>query len=100
MNISVLTLNLWNIEGPLEARYSALARGLKLLCPDIICLQEVSRDPRSARSQSELIAKYCNLAHYVEKNALSILGRYPVVGSDSTALPEFPGDWPRAVLLA
>lgn len=100
MSISVLTLNLWNIEGPIEARFSALARGLKLLRPDIVCLQEVSRDPQSARSQSEFIAEYCNLAHWVEKDELSILCRYPVVGSDSTALPEFPGDWPRAVLLA
>ena len=86
MSISVLTLNLWNIEGPLEARYSALARGLKLLRPDIVCLEEVSRDPQSVRSQTELIAEYCNLAHCAEKDELSILSRYPVVGSDSAAV--------------
>ncbi len=100
MSFSVLTLNLWNINEPLEVRYSALESGLKVLRPDIICLQEVSRDPRSARSQSELIARICNLAHCVEKNELSILCRYPVVRSDSTALPEFPLDGLREVLLA
>lgn len=100
MSISILTLNLWNINEPLEARYSALANGLKLLRPDIVCLQEVSRDPRSARSQSERIAEYCNLAHCVEKNGLSILCRYPVVRSSSAELPEFTGDMPRQILLA
>jgi endonuclease/exonuclease/phosphatase family metal-dependent hydrolase len=99
MSISILTLNLWNIEGPLELRFSALAKGLKQLRPDIVCLQEASRDPQSARSQSEQIAEYCNLAHCVEKDELSILCRYPVVGSESTSLPEFAGDWPRLVLL-
>lgn len=100
MSFSVLTLNLWNINEPLEARYSALATGLKSLRPDIVCLQEVSRDPRSARSQAELVAKICNFGHSVEKEGLSILCRYPIVRSDSAALPEFPGDGPRQVLLA
>ena len=98
MSFSVLTLNLWNINEPLEARYSALATGLKSLRPDIICLQEVFDDPR--HSQSERIVKICNLAHSVEKDGLAILCRHPVVRSDSAALPEFPGDGPRPVLLA
>jgi endonuclease/exonuclease/phosphatase family metal-dependent hydrolase len=100
MSFSVLTLNLWNINEPLESRYSTLATGLKSLCPDIVCLQEVSRDPRSARSQSELVADICNLEHSAEKKRLSILCRYPVVRSHSVALPEVPGDGPRQVLVA
>jgi endonuclease/exonuclease/phosphatase family metal-dependent hydrolase len=100
MIISLLTLNVWNINQPLEARYAALEKGLKILRPDIVCLQEASRDLRSARSQSELIGEYCNFAHRVEKNELCILSRFPIFGSDSCSLPEFPEDWPRAVLLA
>jgi endonuclease/exonuclease/phosphatase family metal-dependent hydrolase len=100
MSFSVLTLNLWTINEPLEARFSALVRGLKVLRPDIICLQEVDRDPRSARSQAGLIAEMCKLAHYEEKNDLSILCRYPIIRSDSAALPEFLGDYPRQVLIA
>jgi len=100
MSFSVLTLNLWNINEPLEARQSALVMGLKILRPDIVCLQEVSLDPRSARSQSELVANICNFAHSVENDGLSILCRYPIVQSNSAALPEFPGDGPRSVLLA
>ena len=57
MTFGVLTLNLWNINEPLEPRYRALAAGLKLLRPDIICLQEVARDPKSGRSQAELSPK-------------------------------------------
>ena len=100
MSFSVLTLNLWNINEPLEPRYRALEAGLNVLRPDIICLQEVGRDPKSARRQSELIAEMCNLAHVVEKNGLATACRYPIVRSHSVALPEFPGDAPRLVLLA
>lgn len=100
MRFSVLTLNLWNVNEPLAARYSALATALKVLRPDIVCLQEVARDPRSARRQSELVGEMCNLTHAVDKDALSILSRYPFVRSHSAALPEFPGDEPRQVLLA
>jgi endonuclease/exonuclease/phosphatase family metal-dependent hydrolase len=100
MRFSVLTFNLWNINEPRAARYSALEAGLKVLCPDIVCLQEVARDPRSARRQSELVAEMCNLTHAVDKDALSILCRYPIVRSHSTALPEAPRDEPRQVLLA
>ncbi len=100
MRFSVLTLNLWNVNEPLANRFSALAAGLKVLRPDIVCLQEVARDPRSALRQSELVAQFCDLAHSVDKDGLSILSRYPIVRSESAALPDFPGDEPRHVLLA
>jgi len=100
MGFSVLTLNVWNINEPLEVRYRALEAGLKRLRPDIVCLQEVNRDLKSGRSQCELIANMCNLAHSVEHNGLAVLCANPVVRSNSVALPEFPGDFPRDVLLA
>ncbi len=99
MRFSVLTLNLWNINEPLAARTSALEAGLKVLRPDIVCLQEVARDPRSARRQSELVAEMYNLSHTVDKDALSILCRHPIVRSHSTALPEAPRDELRQVVL-
>jgi endonuclease/exonuclease/phosphatase family metal-dependent hydrolase len=100
MRFSVLTLNLWNINEPLASRFSALAAGLQVLRPDIVCLQEVARDPRSARRQSEFVAEMCNLTHAVDNDGLSILSRYPIVRSHSAALPEAPDDPPRQVLLA
>ena len=56
MTLRLLTLNVWNISGPLEPRYRALAAGLKKLRPDIVCLQEVCRDPKTGRSQAALVA--------------------------------------------
>ena len=100
MSFSVLSLNLWNVNEPLEARFSALARGLKVLRPDIICLQEADRNPRSARSQTELVAEMSNLAQHEEQNGLSILCRYPIVRTNSAELPKFPGDYPRQILFA
>jgi endonuclease/exonuclease/phosphatase family metal-dependent hydrolase len=100
MAFRVLTLNLWNISEPLAARFRELEAGLKQLRPDIVCLQEVYRDPASGRSQAELIGEMCGLAHPVEHSGLAILSATPAVRSDSVALPEFPGDFARAVLLA
>ena len=100
MRISVLTLNLGNINEPLAARFTALAAGLKQLRPDIVCLQEVAYDPRSGRRQSDLVAQMCDLPHVLDNDALSILSRTPIVHPHSAALPEAPRDEPRQVLLA
>jgi endonuclease/exonuclease/phosphatase family metal-dependent hydrolase len=100
MSFGVLTLNFWNINGPLDTRYGALELGLKRLRPDIVCLQEVDRDPKSGRSQSEIIAKMCGHAHVVEDDGLAIVCSIPVVRSARVSLPEFPEDLPRGILSA
>jgi endonuclease/exonuclease/phosphatase family metal-dependent hydrolase len=96
----LLTLNLWNISEPLEPRYHALAAGLKRLRPEIVCLQEVYSDPKSGRSQAELVGEMCRLSHRVGENGLSILSSQPVVRSAIEPLPQMPDDPPRQVLLA
>jgi endonuclease/exonuclease/phosphatase family metal-dependent hydrolase len=100
MRLSVLTLNLWNVSEPLDQRMAVLTAGLRHLRPDIICLQEVASDPRSGRRQSELAAEAAGLPHGVDKDALSILSRYPVVRSDRAVLPEFGQDGLRHALMA
>jgi len=100
MSFGVLTLNFWNINEPLDTRYGALETGLKRLRPDIVCLQEVDRDPKSGRSQSEIIAKMCSHAHVVEDDGLAIVCSIPVVRSARVSLPEFPEDLPRGILSA
>ena len=100
MTFRLLTLNLWNISEPLEPRYHALAAGLKKLRPEIVCLQEVYRDPKSGRSQAELVAEMCGLDHHVGKDGLSIVSSQPVVRSAIERLPQMPDDPPRRVLLA
>ena len=100
MTLRLLTLNLWNISEPLEPRYRALAAGLKKLRPEIVCLQEVYRDPKSGRSQAELVADMCRLKHHVGKGGLSIISSQPVVRSAIEPLPQVPDDPPRQVLVA
>lgn len=96
----LLTLNLWNISEPLEPRYRALATGLATLRPEIVCLQEVYRDPKSGRSQAELVAEMSDLKHYVGDIGLSIVSAQPVTSSVVYDLPQVPDDPPRQVLLA
>jgi len=100
MRLSVLTLNLWNVNEPLAARFGALAAGLNVLRPDIVCLQEVAADRRTARRQSDIVAEFCGLAHAADRDALSILSRYPIARTRGVALPQAPRDEPRQVLLA
>jgi len=100
MSFGLLALNLWNISEPLEPRYRSLAAGLKKLKPDIICLQEVFRDPKSGRSQAELVAEMGGLVYHVEKGGLAILCSQPWAQLHSAALPQFLGDPPRQVILA
>ena len=100
MTFRLLTLNLWNISEPLEPRYRALAAGLKKLRPDLVCLQEVYRDPGSGRSQAALVAEMCGLNHHVGEDGLSIISSQPVVRSVTKPLPQMPDDPPREVLLA
>jgi endonuclease/exonuclease/phosphatase family metal-dependent hydrolase len=98
--LGVLTLNLWNINEPLEARHQALESGLKQLRPDIVCLQEADRDPKSGQRQSELVAIMCGHAHVVDENGLAIVSSNPILRSSNVPLPKFPGDFPRHALSA
>jgi endonuclease/exonuclease/phosphatase family metal-dependent hydrolase len=100
VTLRLLTLNLWNISEPVEPRYRALAAGLRKLRPEIVCLQEVCRDPKTGRSQAALVADMCRLEHHVGENGLSIISSQPAVRSAIEDLPQVPDDPPRQVLLA
>jgi endonuclease/exonuclease/phosphatase family metal-dependent hydrolase len=100
MSFGVLSLNLWNINEPLDARYGALESGLKRLRPDVVCLQEADRDPKSGQRQAELVATMCGHEHVVDDNGLAIVCSSPITRSSTVSLPEFPGDFPRQALSA
>ena len=100
MRFSVLTLNLWNVSEPLASRMTALEAGLKMLRPDIVCLQEVAHDPRTRQRQSAFAAQACGLPHAADNKQLSILSRFPIERSYSVGLPDVPEDEPRQVLMA
>lgn len=107
--LRVLTLNIWNINAPLQQRMALLVAGLNALKPDIVCLQEVSPDPKLSRLQSEIIAERCGFAHHRysltghwenREEGLAILSRHAIARTATVALPEFPDDRARQVLLA
>jgi endonuclease/exonuclease/phosphatase family metal-dependent hydrolase len=65
-NLRVVTLNLWGIEPPLEARLALAVRQLRALAPDVVCLQEVRPlDGCAGRTTAEQIAEELGMtAHY------------------------------------
>ena len=117
MSIKVLTLNLWNVGHALDHRDTLVASGLRRLRPDIVCLQEVSRNPVTQRLRSEFFAASCGLPHHLfsgfgettsqsgepvpaAMEGLAILSRYPALRQRTVALSNFPGDFPRQAFLA
>lgn len=77
--------------------------------PDIVFLQEVSPDPGNGRLQSDLIfsgdhsVKRLYASQYKwgdREEGLSIITRYPIIGTDSMILPEAAADGQRRVLVA
>jgi endonuclease/exonuclease/phosphatase family metal-dependent hydrolase len=65
-NLRVVTLNLWGLEPPLDARLALASRQLRALAPDVVCLQEVRPlDGRSGRTTAEVLADALGMtAHY------------------------------------
>jgi endonuclease/exonuclease/phosphatase family metal-dependent hydrolase len=65
-NLRVVTLNLWGLEPPLEARLALAVRQLRALDPDAVCLQEVRPlDGRSGRTTADVLADALGMtAHY------------------------------------
>jgi len=65
-NLRVVTLNLWGVQPPLEARLALAARQLRALAPDVVCLQEVHPLPdRPGRTTANVLADALGMtAHY------------------------------------
>src|SRR3954471_14822278 len=94
--LRVLTLNIWNRQGPWEARLALIRRGIEALRPDLVALQEVLRFEGNPRTQASEIAEGLG---YHEAYGLAweiggglqfgnaILSRFPIVSSETFALP-------------
>src|SRR3954471_23287710 len=48
MNVTVLSLNIWNFRGNWRERRERIAWTIRAAAPDVVGLQEVRRDPRYA----------------------------------------------------
>ena len=103
---TVLTLNIWQEQGPWAERIELCGRRLQQLAPDIICLQEVRQVPEKIPNQAATLAEKLGMHHVYETaqpwgggdEGLAILSRFPIVESDCRELPYFEGRSRRVCL--
>ena len=107
MELTVLTLNIWNRQGPWDTRRELLRKGIAALNPDIIGMQEVIRRGDSTQTH-ELTA---GLGHHVafgRARALdadadygnAVSSRFLIQRTQVVELPCLGVDEPRSMLIA
>ncbi len=105
--LRVLTLNIWNRQGPWETRCAAIRKGLVELAPDLIGLQEVLHLEGAPRDQAEELAE--GLGYHVVFGGAweiggglhfgnAVLSRFPLGEQKSWRLPGDDTEEPRSLL--
>lgn len=106
MPLSVVTINLWNVEGPVHDRMRTLGAWLAERGPDVVALQEVT--DLDGVSQADLLASTGGYPHRHLDHArdggdtgegLAILSRRRLRPRPTVALPRAPDDPPRAAVV-
>jgi endonuclease/exonuclease/phosphatase family metal-dependent hydrolase len=108
--LRVLTLNIWNTQGPWPERLRLIRRELAALSPDLVGLQEVLHlddAPPGTKDQAQAIADGLGY-HTAFASAWHIggglqfgnalLSRWPIVSAENFILPVEPDDETRALL--
>ncbi len=100
--LRVMTLNIWNRQGPWEARRELIRKGLRELSPDVVALQEVLRlavpDGSQALSQADDLARDLGYqvaygpAWNLDRHGLldfgnAVLSRLPILEQHNVTLP-------------
>ncbi len=105
--LKVLTINIWNRNGPSDRRFPMLRAGIETLAPDVIGMQEVMSD-----GQQELATEIAKGLGYEiiygrAKNLMAgislgnaILSRFPIASHERFDLPAVDTDERRSLLLA
>jgi endonuclease/exonuclease/phosphatase family metal-dependent hydrolase len=107
--LRILTLNIWNRQGPWERRLQLIRRGLHALAPDVVGLQEVLRNDADGAENDQSQAIGAGLGYYTAYAPAwhmggdvnfgnAVLSRFPIVKADNFPLPVDPGEEPRALL--
>ncbi len=109
--LRVLTLNIWNRQGPWERRLARIRSGIVALAPDVIGLQEVI--DANGRSQADEIREGLpdgiglhaafGVAHDLGAGVRfgnAVLSRWPIAASRVFPLPTGASDEHRSLLLA
>lgn len=103
--MKILTINIWNRSGPWDRRFALLRRGIEVLAPDVVGMQEVLSDGRHTLAHEIAdglgyeIAFGCAKplsAGYEFGNA--VLSRFPIERAETHALPAESTDEARCLL--
>jgi endonuclease/exonuclease/phosphatase family metal-dependent hydrolase len=99
--LKLLTLNIWNRQGPWDRRLALIRAGLAAHDPDIVGLQEVLRSDADGSDQAREIAADTALAHTTFGSAWhiggpvhlgnAVLSRWPIRETRAWSLPTAPG---------
>ena len=105
--LRVLTLNIWNRQGPWEERLGMIREGVRRLDPDVVGLQEIIAD--EGQSQADSIREGLGLegafglAHDLGGGVLlgnAVLSRWPIAASRVFPLPNGGSEEQRSLLFA
>jgi endonuclease/exonuclease/phosphatase family metal-dependent hydrolase len=105
--LTVLTLNIWNRQGPWEERAKLIRRGLETLRPDLVGLQEVLRHEAEPLNQAQELT--AGLDYHVAfapawhiggglQFGNAVLSRWPITTAENFMLPGEPSQETRALL--
>jgi endonuclease/exonuclease/phosphatase family metal-dependent hydrolase len=97
--LRVVTLNLWQEQGPWAERLELAARQLGRLAADVICFQEVRQAAGRVPNQAETLARALGMELVYEKadtwgggdEGLAVLSRHPIAGQAVQRLPHDEG---------
>jgi endonuclease/exonuclease/phosphatase family metal-dependent hydrolase len=106
--LRVLTLNIWNRQGPWEQRLALIRSGLEELSPDIVGLQEVlgmDGQPGQADAIAEGLGYHIHFGATWEiggglRFGNAVLSKFPIVDSDVIDLPAPPKQEKRCLIYA
>src|SRR3954466_10122758 len=105
--LKVLSLNIWNRQGPWPERSKLLRKGLAELQPDLVGLQEVLHHDSEPLDQAHELAE--GLGYYVAFASAwhiggglqfgnAVLSRWPIVAAENFMLPTEPSEETRSCL--
>lgn len=111
--LKLLTLNIWNRQGPWRERLALIRAGIEALEPDVVALQEVLRSDQDDADQAEEIADglaggaYAHRAYGSAWNiggplhlGNAVLARYPIAEHRCWDIPVATGGEPHGLLFA
>ncbi len=104
--LTIVTINIWQEQGPWERRLALLGRRLAALAPDVVCLQEVREVPGKVPNTAGILAGDLGMDYTFEvaqpwgggDEGLAILSRHALLQRDFCELPFTEGRSRRVCL--